>query len=363
MHKPQPREAVKVDVEHAGPPVATTGLLARKLSAAMTYDRDTDDIETMTASPENAPLPADKLDLSISHSPQHTMYLRLSDAVASRRRDPRRRLIVASAEQAAALRPLQISRAHGYVPDAVVPIVDRTDITVGEQIAALHDYPEQTFTDDLEFIGTHNAAWATVADDPRRWLRAYAETIRMYWQRLEPRWRSAQHLIDREVERIGVASVRGGLDAALNTLSPRLRFTGDRFTFAGHCDISVRGRRVILVPSFIAPAATLIHENQPGVVSIAYSVPGQGAQSDRSAASGDDRLAVVVGAPRAAILRGLRTPMTMGEMARHIDLTPAATTRHCDRLERAGLIVRERRGQSVRVSVSARGEALRDLLT
>jgi DNA-binding MarR family transcriptional regulator len=38
------------------------------------------------------------------------------------------------------------------------------------------------------------------------------------------------------------------------------------------------------------------------------------------------------------------------------------TTYHCDRLEAAGLILRERHGQSVWVSRSARGAELVDLL-
>lgn len=306
---------------------------------------------------------AHALDLSMSHSPQHTLYLRLSAAVTTQRRDLRRRLAVTSAETVAALRPLQTSGGKGLVPDAVVPIVDRADVTVREQIAALHDYPDRRLTEDLAYIGQRTSAWDAVARDPRRWLRAYAETIRTYWQHLEPRWRSAQHLLDREVERIGVASVRGGLDAALNTLDPRLRFVGGRFLFTGHCDIPLRGRRLILVPSFIAPGTMIIHGALPDVVSIAYAVPGQQTPSAATTAGVRDRLALVLGGRRAAVLRGLQTPMTMGEIARHLDVTPAAATRHCDHLEQAGLIVRERRGQSVQVSASTRGEALRDLLS
>jgi DNA-binding transcriptional ArsR family regulator len=326
----------------------------------------------MTASPSSGrsgpsgPAAVTALDVSVSHSPQHTMYLRLSrSAAGSGNGGPGAPAAMSAATSGAAvlaLRPIQAAAAHGYAPDAVVPIVDRPDVPVGEQVAALRDYPERELAAEIAAIRVYTRAWDDVGDQPRRWLTAYADTVSAYWQRLEPRWRAARVAIDREIERIGVAAVRGALPSVLNSLHPCLEFTGDRFRFRGHCDIPLAGRRLILVPSLIDPRAVLIHSDDPRVVSVAYCVTDRYPSATAAPVSGDDRLATVLGGPRAAILRRLRTPLTMGAIADHLAVSPAAATRHCDHLERAGLIVRERRGQTVRVSASTEGEALRDLL-
>ena len=72
-------------------------------------------------------------------------------------------------------------------------------------------------------------------------------------------------------------------------------------------------------------------------------------------------LEVLLGMPRAALLRALDRPATAGELAARLRLVPSGITHHMQVLEPAGLVVRERRGQHVVVRRTARGARLVEL--
>lgn len=249
----------------------------------------------------------------------------------------------------------------GLVPEATAPIPPRGDVTVAEQVRCLHDYPPDELTADLAGIGPTSGAWRRIGDEPRRWLSAYAATTATAWRLLEPWWHTVGPLIDRETERIGIAAVRGGLDTVLNTLSRRITFADGTFHVARSGAFPLRGRRIVLVPSILGPDGLFIHLDEPDVLSIAYPVRGV-LSPPPPAPHRTDRLATVLGAARAAILRRLDAPVTMGTVAARLSVTPAAATRHCDLLDRAGLITRRRRGQVVLVSRSDTADRLLQLL-
>ena len=56
-------------------------------------------------------------------------------------------------------------------------------------------------------------------------------------------------------------------------------------------------------------------------------------------------------------------PLTVGELAVAVQCAPTTATYHLDQLAKAGMITRERRGTSVRVSRTTRGDELVDLLS
>jgi hypothetical protein len=61
------------------------------------------------------------------------------------------------------------------------------------------------------------------------------------WAAIEPWWRAAGPLLDREVRRVGTAAVRGGLGALLNHLHPRISYRDATITFAMPVD-GIRAR-------------------------------------------------------------------------------------------------------------------------
>jgi DNA-binding transcriptional ArsR family regulator len=72
-------------------------------------------------------------------------------------------------------------------------------------------------------------------------------------------------------------------------------------------------------------------------------------------------LEALVGEPRAALLRALHEPSTVGELATQLELVPSSVTHHLRTLEPAGLVLRRRRGQSVFVHRTRRGTLLLSL--
>jgi DNA-binding transcriptional ArsR family regulator len=124
---------------------------------------------------------------------------------------------------------------------------------------------------------------------------------------------------------------------------------------------------LVLVPTVTGGAGRLVGFDLPDVVYLAYPVPGQAGLGERSVATpanaGADPLGQVLGHARARLLRATTGPVSMGRLAAGLECSPRMITYHCGQLEAAGLVVRERRGQSVWVSRTARGHDLVDLLS
>ncbi|MFI5691874.1 ArsR/SmtB family transcription factor [Kribbella sp. NPDC051586] len=298
-------------------------------------------------------------------SPQQSVFLALREALGHRGPYSSRhvlqplRRIVARAEYEPLLRPLRPGQ-NGGVPDVVVPLIPPSDVSVPDQVAAMREYSPQLFLDEIETLGGDSAVWRTAARDPENWLRAYAELSDLCWRALEPRWRLLRPAFDAEAERVGMAAVRDRLPDALNTISSRLTFTDDSFCIDGSQLIPYAGRRLALVPSIGAPDQLFVNGMEPDVISIAY--PLRGFPDVSPVRSVEDPLDVVLGGPRARVLRMLGCALTVGAIAAELGVTPAAASRHCDVLTRAGLITRDRHGRQVLVSRTSRGNNLLDVL-
>jgi DNA-binding HxlR family transcriptional regulator len=119
-------------------------------------------------------------------------------------------------------------------------------------------------------------------------------------------------------------------------------------------------RRLALVPMIAGPDALLISFDQPGLCYIGYPVspprPGPHATAGTT-------LAAILGPVRAAILRALHQPLTVGELAATVYCAPTTVTYHLHQLAAASLITRHKTGSSVHVNRTTRGDELIDLLT
>jgi DNA-binding transcriptional ArsR family regulator len=181
------------------------------------------------------------------------------------------------------------------------------------------------------------------------------------WAVMEPWWRAAGPLFDREMRRVGTAAVRGGLGALLNSLHPRVRYRDGTLTFTCGNDrcFPLGGRRLVLVPLIAGRDSVLVSFERDDVCYVGYPVR-QPEPSGQATANGT--LALVLGPLRAAALRALRQPLTVGELALAVQCAPTTATYHVHLLAAAGLVTCERRGSSVLVSRSVRGHELVDLL-
>jgi DNA-binding transcriptional ArsR family regulator len=256
-------------------------------------------------------------------------------------------------------------RGSRLIPESCAPIPPLTDASVAEQADRLRDMPASVLTDELQAACDGHPfppEWRVAGDQPRRWLNSMADASLDTWAVLQSRWQAAGPLLDREVRRVGTAMVRGGMAALLNSLHPRLRYADGALTIEfprDHC-LTLGPRRLALLPMIAGRDALLISFERPDVCYIGYPVrqPSPGTQ-----AVADGALAMILGPLRATILRALRQPLTVGQLAAAVQCAPTTATYHLQQLAAAGMITREQCGTSVRVSRTIRGDELIALLS
>jgi DNA-binding transcriptional ArsR family regulator len=261
--------------------------------------------------------------------------------------------------------------AQNLVPDVVAtPIAPVADLSVDEHVQRLRDLPDDVVAEDsaLAFGPELPPVWRQAVESPRRWLDSYAAATQDAWAVVSPRWQRAEPLLDLEACRVGAAVVRGCADVLLNSLHPRMRYENGEFWVRATSEITFRlnGRRLVLLPTVAGPEGVMIGFDLAEVVYIAYPVPGQAGLDERGATppgADDDPLCQVLGRVRADILRAGGRPIIMGHLAAAVGCSPSTTSYHCGSLEAAGLIVRQRHGQSVWLSRTPRGHELVDLLS
>jgi DNA-binding transcriptional ArsR family regulator len=267
---------------------------------------------------------------------------------------------------ARAVGPLVVP-GRSVAPDCVTPPNAVLETSVAEQVARWRDLSARELLTDLEttFGGEPPTHWRGVGQRPVRWMHAYAGAMTDAWAATKPLWRRAGPLLDREVERVGAAVVRGRLDLLLGGLHPHCRFDGGVLTIRDPepARYELAGRPLVLVPMLSGRDALICSLDRPDAVWLAYPMPGAGRLLAGAGPAGrGDSLELLLGPVRARVLAALARPRTMGELAGLTGLAPSAVTYHCRRLTSAGLLERERSGREVRVTRTERAERLADLL-
>jgi DNA-binding transcriptional ArsR family regulator len=255
---------------------------------------------------------------------------------------------------------------YTVLPECLGPIPPLADTSVPEQADRLRDLAPEVLIRELAMYGEHDfpPGWEAAGQQPRRWLNSLADASLDIWALIEPWWRAAGPVFDRELRRVGTAAVRGGLAALLNSLHPRISYRDGTLALAvpgDHC-FPQGGRRLVLLPMIAGRDALLVSFERDDVCYVGYPVrpPGPGPQAPLAAANG--ALALILGPLRAAVLRALRQPLNVGELATAVQCAPTTATYHVHHLAAAGLVSCERRGSSVLVSRTARGDELVALL-
>jgi DNA-binding MarR family transcriptional regulator len=262
-----------------------------------------------------------------------------------------------------ALYPLRGRPPSRHIPECMTPIQPRTDVSVTEEVDCLRQLPGEVLQRQLQaiFDGNPPARWQPALERPGPWFRALAHASLDAWAVSAPRWRAAGPLLDREIRRVGTAVVRGSTDALLNSLHPRIRYSDGTLTFASthDCLAELSGRQLVLLPMIVGPDQLFASFDQPQLAYLAYPIRKLPAGHQ----SPNDALTLVLGAPRAALLRALRRPLAAAQLAQALQCAPSTATYHCQQLEAAGLITRETFGRTVQITRTTRGAELVDLLS
>jgi len=314
-------------------------------------------------------------------SPQQSVLALLGQAVTGQRRGAP---VAALQSILRALRPqsrfalpavASCLTRRAVVLDCSAPISPRADVAVAEQADRMRQLPGHVLHDELAAtFGTNGggqlpSACQTAADQPSRWFDSIACASLDTWEATEMRWKRARPLLAREAKRVGVAVIRGQLDLLCNSLHPRIHYSDGVLHLlqsGPRPPVSLGQRRLVLVPMISGPDAVLASFCLPDVSFIAYPLPNfhaVNAAQTASALQHEDALSLIMGPRRAAVLRALTRPRSISELAAVLDCAPSTASYHCDQLEAAGLVCRQRRAQSVQLSLTLHSVELVDLLS
>ncbi|NGN67046.1 winged helix-turn-helix transcriptional regulator [Streptomyces sp. A7024] len=241
----------------------------------------------------------------------------------------------------------------GYSPDFLTPTRgDRG--TLQSAVDTLLRTPRPRLRADLARMAAYRELprWAvSMAGGDSAALRRLAQAMQAYHHTaIAPYWRRIHAHIDADrIQRLHDL-LDGGTDGLLAGLGPTVSWRPPvlEAAYPVEHEIQLDGRGLTLVPSFFCwpRPFTLADPGLPPVLVYPiehtpdWALPRPG---DRSGA-GDGALGALLGHTRAAVLRAAATGCSTVELARLLDVTHPAVSRHVSVLRDAGLVMTVRRG-------------------
>lgn len=303
--------------------------------------------------------------IRVEISPAPTLFALAADTVGANRGAPPTWLKRVRAEldrgDLAALSPLAV-RPGGFIPASVMPRRAATVEALAAELDRIAELPAEVVLDDISFAcgDSPDGPWGVVARDPSRWLPRYANALRRAWKGVADQWAAAADLFDREISRVGSASVRGAIGELVAGLHPRARVADGAWMLPDPKlrDLHLPENGLTLIPILGGPESAGAGLHEDGTLDwIAHPLTDawrDPRDRERRAAALDS----LVGQQRARLLRELERPRTIGRLAETLVAVPSAATHHVSAMEAAGLVVRERQGRSVIVHRTERGTRL-----
>jgi len=163
--------------------------------------------------------------------------------------------------------------------DTLAPLLTRGRTMVPDSlVGCAAEVPGESFRDGIERIvatpgnvllaelavcaaAPEGAGWRRVERDPGRWLRRYVASLLRAWRGFGPIWHQGRSSLDREVERIGLASATDAQLELLDTLSPVAGVMDDRWWI--ECGFATGKKELpddglVLVPLVSGPRGLLV---------------------------------------------------------------------------------------------------------
>jgi DNA-binding transcriptional ArsR family regulator len=135
----------------------------------------------------------------------------------------------------------------------------------------------------------------------------------------------------------------------------------------------LQSSQVLLIPLLCSPDSEVLHtkggfarEGNVAPVFFGYPVAGVHQWLDPStrplAPDSRDRVVTLLGPSRASVFRAAKPPVTMGALARTLDIAPSTASHHVAKLVESGLLASYQVGKEVWVGRTAAGDQLLNLL-
>jgi DNA-binding transcriptional ArsR family regulator len=252
------------------------------------------------------------------------------------------------------------------IPDFLTPRPAAALPGIEAELAALRRTPPEVVRADVLRAYTGDqlpAALGAAPTDPAALLTRIADALEAYWQRcLAPWWPRMRALLEADIAYRGRTLALGGAQALFAELGDRVSWQAGKLRVSLRAQgldqvIAIGGRGLVLSPClFVRNVITMIDASGPPLV--VYPARGRAAlwEQDGTVTSAD--LDELLGRTRSRLLAMLDQPSSTTELARLLDVTPGAVSRHLTALHRARLLNRVRSNRSVLYFRSPLGDAL-----
>lgn len=261
------------------------------------------------------------------------------------------------------------ARLHGpaharRVPDLFTPIPPAANPTLAEELAVLREtspalvaaqfakhYPEGVPEYLRPFL-----------DEPRAAFGRLADALAEFWALTTARrWPAMRTALDEEMLLRARTLAEHGPGALLAELAGRVRWEPPVLSLVKQVEsaFDTAGRRLLLVPQIFAQDVLMCSTDNPDITMISYQARGAAVLTGTSPPRRTgDRLAILLGPGRAAVLRALVEPATTSLLANTLGLAPSTVSEHLATLHAAGVVARRRSGRRVLYGLEPAGTAL-----
>ena len=257
-----------------------------------------------------------------------------------------------------------VTRPRGFVPDCVLQLPDGGVVDV-DPVASIRQMAARAVSrivPELQQPGAPgpDGIWSRVAAEPRTWAVEYALALLKIWDATKSELGQSGGFVVDEIQRVRSALARGSIGTVFERMHPSSSVRDGAWSMPGTRDrvITLASRGLTLVPILSGAGSPAIRAYAGDALThIAYPWP---AHASATAETGPDEASLedLLGPQRSTILRSLDSRQPVGALAEALQASPGTATHHVAALERAGLVLRERRGRMVLVSRTLRGTAL-----
>lgn len=257
---------------------------------------------------------------------------------------------------------LALNPPVGYFPDFLTP--PEASGGIGAGLDAVLTTPKNRLRQEINALGDAQGSLPAPVDDVGSGhLGAIGElgtAIGRYHETaIAPMWDRVRTAVDADRGIRARTMIDSGTEGLLNSLHPTVRFDGNVLEVAdypSHREVHLEGRGLQLVPSYFktpTKPVTLFDPELPPV--LVYSVH----QEARAAVvRGGEALSALLGRTRAAVLELVAQGSTTSELARRLDVSPAAASQHVAVLRDAGLLHSVRDRNTVHHTLTQLGYAM-----
>lgn len=267
---------------------------------------------------------------------------------------------------------LALNPPRGYFPDFLTPYQSVDGFEAG--LAAVRATSPRLLRQDLLTLANGRqlpAAAAALARGEPEALHHLADALQRYRSlALCPYWGRIQAAVEADRTRRARAMLDGGAEGLLASLRPTMRWRSGVLEVPDYPvsrELHLDGRGLLLVPSFFCartPVALLDPTRPPVLVypvdRLGALMPASGPGTGATDGAGRTALAALLGRTRAAVLAVSDDGLTTSEVARRLDISPAAVSQHTTVLRNAGLLVSHRDRNTVLHTLTPLGRALLD---